>query len=323
MQFFARPRIVVSACLGFEACRYNGETIPVEYIENLKPFCDFITVCPEVEIGLGVPRDPIRIVEIDGERHLYQPARDRDYTKRMVKFTGKYLEGLTDIDGFILKEKSPSCGLNKVKIYPRKGKVSPRAEKTSGFFGGAVLRSFPFAAVEDEGRLRNFRLREHFYTRIFASARFRDVKTSGATSELVHFHASCKLLLMAASQKELKVLGKIVANPAGKRFPDMIQDYEKHFHLAFTNLPRYTSHINVLEHAMGYFKDNLTAEEKSYFLGLLEQYRAKKVPLSAPVSVLRSWIARFEEPYLADQFYFEPYPWKLATISDSGRGRDL
>ncbi|MBD3285046.1 DUF1722 domain-containing protein [candidate division WOR-3 bacterium] len=323
MNSFARPRVFASKCLGFEACRYNGVTIPVEYIEHLKPFCDFVTVCPEVEIGLGIPRDPIRIIEIEGRRYLYQPAKDKDYTKKMSRFTDHYLEGLTDIDGFILKEKSPSCGLNKVKIYPGKGKVSPKAEKTSGFFGGAVRERFPFAAIEDEGRLLNFKMREHFYTKIFALARFRKVSSTGATSELVHFHASHKLLLMASNQKELRALGKIVANPARKHFPDIITDYREHFHLALGNPARYTSHINVLQHAMGYFKNDLSPDEKTYFLDLLEQYRHAKLPLSALISVIRSWITRFSQPYLADQVYFKPYPWELATISDSGKGRNL
>ncbi|MBN2379384.1 DUF1722 domain-containing protein [candidate division WOR-3 bacterium] len=323
MNSFARPRLVVSECLGFKTCRYNGETIPVAYIEYLKPYCDFITVCPEVEIGLGVPRDPVRIIEIDGECHLYQPAKGRDQTRKMTRFVDRFLSGLSDVDGFLLKESSPSCGLNKVKVYPGKGKTAPKSEKTSGFFGGAVLERFPYSAVVDEGRLRNFRIREHFYTKLFALARFRKVKSSGATSELVHFHASHKLIFMVYSQKELKILGKIVANPVRKRFPEIISDYEDHFHLAFRDLPRYISYINVLMHAMGYFKNNLSSDEKAYFLDLIEQYRARKLPLSACISVLRSWIARFTEIYLADQVYFDPYPWELATISDSGKGRNL
>ncbi len=319
-----RPNVFASRCLGFEACRWNGISIQVDYIEHLKPYVSFVTTCPEVQIGLGVPRSPIRIVEKKpGKPRLIQPETGHDVTEKMVRFTGHYLAHLADIDGFILKEQSPSCGMKGVKMYPSEGKVSPRAERSAGFFGGEVLKRFPYAAIEDEGRLRNFRLREHFYTKLFALARFRAVRETGATSELVHFHASHKLLLMAYNQTEMRFLGKIVANPARKHFPDIIADYQEHFLRALTVLPRYTSHANVLQHASGYFKDELSGGEKSYFLGLLEQFRANKVPLSACLAVVKSWIVRFGQPYLADQVYFEPYPWELAAISDSGKGRDL
>lgn len=322
MLLFAKPNVVVSRCLGFDKCRYNGVTIQVEYIEHLKPHVNFITVCPEVEIGLGVPRDPVRIVEEQkGKPRLVQPATGKELTDKMIKFADRYLFSLQDIDGFILKEASPSCGIKGVKIYPKEGKVAPRTSRGTGFFGGQVLKRFPYAVIEDEGRLRNFRLREHFYTKLFALAKFRSVRDSGAMSELVHFHASHKFILMAYSQKELKVLGNVVANPEKKRFSEVISRYQKHFQGALVNLPRQTSNINVLMHALGYFE--LSKEEKSHFLGLLEQYRARKIPLSACLSVVNSWIARFGQPYLADQAFFEPYPANLVEISDRGKGRDL
>jgi uncharacterized protein YbgA (DUF1722 family)/uncharacterized protein YbbK (DUF523 family) len=324
MNRLVRPNVFASRCLGFEACRWNGVSIPVEYIEHLKPYVFFVTCCPETEIGLGVPRDPVRIVEEEKDNpRLVQSKTGRDYTDKMARFSAGFLARLVDIDGFILKEASPSCGMKGTKVYPGPGKVSPKAQRGPGLFGGAVLERFPHVAVENEGRLRNFRIREHFYTRLFALARFRKVIESGAMSELVHFHASHKLMLTAYSQKETKILGKIVANPTRKHFPDIISDYQKHFYVAFTRPARHTSHINVLQHAMGFFKDELSPDEKSYFLDLLEQYRAKKTPLSACISVIKSWIVRFGQPWLADQAYLMPYPWELATISDSGKGRDL
>lgn len=319
-----RPNVFASRCLGFEACRWNGVSVPVEYIEHLKPHVFFVTVCPEIEIGLGVPRDPVRIVEAEkGSPRLVQPQTGRDLTDRMARFTSGFLARLSDIDGFILKEASPSCGMKEVKVYPGPGKAAPRTQRGAGFFGGAVLERFPSAAIENEGRLRNFRIREHFYNKLFARARFRRVRESGAMSELVHFHSSYKLMLAAYSQKELKVLGKIVADPTRKHFPDIITDYQEHFHLAFTKPARRASHVNVLQHTLGYFSEELSSEEKSYFLDLLEQYRAKKMPLSACISVVKSWIVRFGQPYLADQAYFKPYPWELATVTDPGKGRDL
>lgn len=324
MPDFLKPRVFASKCLGFAACRWNGVTVNVPYVEQMKPHVEFVTSCPEVEIGLGVPRDPVRIVEKEkGNPRLVQSDSGKDFTERMVKFTDDYLAGLADIDGFILKEASPSCGMKGTKRYPRAGKVQALPHKGPGFFGAKVLEKFPFAAIEDEGRMRNFRLREHFYTKLYALARFREVRKSGATSELVGFHASHKLLLMAYNQNQLRILGRIVANLEKKRFAEIITSYRENFLQAFANLPRYTSHVNVLEHALGYFKDKLESGEKSYFLDLLGQYRSKKMPLSACISVIKSWIVRFSQPYLADQAYFSPYPWELAAISDSGKGREL
>lgn len=322
MPVFARPNVFASRCLGFAACRYNGVSIPVGYVERLKPHVNFITTCPEMDIGLGVPRDPIRIIEKEeGNPRLVQPATGKELTDKMIKFADRYLSSLRDMDGFILKEASPSCGMKGVKRYPDEGKVAPKASRGPGFFGGEVVKRFPWAAIEDEGRMRNFRLREHFYTRLFTLARFRQVKASDAMSEVVHFHASHKFLLMAYNQEKMRILGRIVANSEKKRFTEIISTYQQHFHEALASLPRYTSNINVLMHALGYFE--LSKEEKSYFLGLLERYRARKIPLSACLSVVNSWIVRFGQPYLADQVFFEPYPANLVVISDSGKGRDL
>lgn len=320
---FPKPKVVASKCLGFQNCRWNGDTIPVKYIDEAKPHVNFITICPEVEIGLGVPRKPVRVIEHDDRLRLVQPDTRKDFTDKMTKFTGEYIESLYDIDGFILKGQSPSCGLKGVKIYSSATRTYPNRQRGAGLFASSIAEQFAYAAIEDEIRLRNFRVRENFYTKLFTLSRFRAIKASGATSELVHFHSAHKYLLTVYSPKQLKLLGKIVANPARKHFPDVIGEYQNHLHLALANIPRHGSHVNVLTHCLGYFKSDLDPGEKTHFLELLEQYRAKKIPLSACISVMKSWISRFDQPQLADQVYFEPYPWELATISDSGKGRAL
>ncbi len=315
-----KPRVVVSKCLEFEACRFNGQVISDEFVRSLRDAVEFITVCPEVEIGLGTPRAPIRIVEIQGRKKLFQPATGRDVTVAMQQFSREFLESLPEVDGFILKSRSPSCGPKDVRVYSESGQP---AKNSTGFFARAVLEKFPHLEIEDEGRLRNFRIREHFLTRLFTLARFREVKNSGAMQKLVDFQTAHKFIFMAYNQTAMRRLGRIVANSERKPFKALVADYEQELAHAFSRLPKIGSHINVLMHALGYFSKKLTANEKAYFLDALEKYRQARLPLSALLTVLHAWIVRFDESYLARQTYFEPYPQALMAISDSGKGRDL
>ena len=175
MKAFAKPRVVVSKCLGFAACRYDGAMISDDFVRRLAAHVTFCPVCPEMEIGLGCPRDPIRVVLAGKELRLMQPATGRDVTEAMRQFADSFLGGLGEVDGFLLKSRSPSCGLKDVKVYGGPAGNMPQSVGR-GFFGGAVLDRFPGAAAEDEGRLRNFTLREHFLTRLFVPAEFREVR---------------------------------------------------------------------------------------------------------------------------------------------------
>ena len=321
MRTFVKPVVVVSKCLGFARCRFNGLAISSHTVDKLKPHVDFIPVCPEVEIGLGIPRDPVRIVKAEEEQMLVQPATGVDVTDKMTEFAESFLGSLGEVDGFILKSRSPSCGIKDVRIYPNMEKGSS-GMRGSGFFGGSVLDKFPSLPVEDEGRLTNFRIREHFFTKLFTMARFRAVKSSNSMKELVQFQTENKLLLMAYNQEKMRILGRIVANPDKKPFGELIGDYEEHLARAFSRASRYTSNINVLMHGLGYFSNELSSDEKAFFLDSLERYRAETVPLSVPLNIIRSFVVRFHEDYLAQQTFFEPYPEDLMEITDSGKGRD-
>jgi uncharacterized protein YbgA (DUF1722 family)/uncharacterized protein YbbK (DUF523 family) len=317
-----KPVVIISRCLGFEHCRWNGEIVRDEFVDRLAPYVDFRTVCPEMEIGLGVPRDPIHIETAKGELSLVQPATGRDVTREMLDFCEGFLASLQEVDGFLLKFRSPSCGPGDVKIYAAGGKSGAMA-KGAGFFGGAVLAAFPWLAVESEGRLKNFRIREHYLTRLFATARFRTAERAGTVKDLIDFHSGNKLLLMAYNQAELKLMGGIVANRERRRAAELFSVYREHLSRALGKMPRYTSNINVLMHALGYFSREITPREKAHFLDTLERYRAGSIPLSALTTIVSSWIARFDQPYLEQQTFFSPYPEELAFISDSGKGRDL
>lgn len=320
MREFTRPRVVVSKCLGFASCRWNGLTIDDAVVESLKTHVDYTPVCPEVEIGLGVPREPIRVVKTKEGVRLMQPSTGRDVSSEMTGFADKFLGSLGDVDGFILKSKSPSCGMKDVKVYPGTEKVAALG-KAWGFFGKGVMDRFGHLAVEDEARLSDYRIREHFLTKLFALAEFRNIRKGPSMGGLVKFHTNNKLLLMAYNHKSLRDLGRIVANHEKKPVEKVFDDYAQELFKALAKAPRYTSNVNVLMHALGYFSKGLQSSEKKYFLEMLEKYRVSRVPFSVPLSIIRSFVVRFEEPYLKDQTFFEPYPEDLMLVTDSGKGR--
>lgn len=318
MENSLKPTVVVSRCLGFEDCRYDGQGNHDEFVKKLEPFVNFITVCPEVQIGLGTPRETIRVVLEKDEYILYQPSTDRELTKEMNNFSDEFLSSLPQVHGFILKGRSPSCGIKDVKVYLGKEKATG-SKKGSGFFAKSVSEKYPFTAIEDEGRLKNFRLREHFLTKLFTLFNFEKVKASNSMAELVKFQSDNKYLLMAYHQTHQKNLGKIVANHEKKPFEEVIKEYEHYLGLTFANAPRYTSLINALQHIFGYFSKDLSDKEKEFLLNTFEEYRNKRVPLSVPLHLLKSYAIQFKEEYLLSQTIFNTYPEELIDISDSGK----
>jgi uncharacterized protein YbgA (DUF1722 family)/uncharacterized protein YbbK (DUF523 family) len=310
---FSKPVVVVSKCITFEPVRWNGQIIASEFVKKLKPYVNFVPVCPEVEIELCVPRDPVRIVLVKGEKKLLQPATGFDFTDKMKKFSESFLDSLDTVDGFILKSASPSSGFKNVKVYPSIEKVSS-IEKAPGLFGGAVLEKFPNSAIEDERRLLNPRIREHFLTKLFTFASFREVKKSENVRDLVKFQSDNKYLLTAYNQTELRILGKLVANQENKPIDEIMTGYETHLHYAFMRTPSAGANINVMLKMMGYFSHQLSKDEKSFFLNSIDNYRAGRLPLSACLNVLKAWIVRFKQEYLSSQTILEPYPEQLTEL---------
>jgi uncharacterized protein YbgA (DUF1722 family)/uncharacterized protein YbbK (DUF523 family) len=313
MKTFVKPRIIISKCIEFDFCRYNGQIIRSEIVNKLKPHVDFLPICAEVEIGLGIPRDPIRIVEKQTKKYLIQPTTGRDVTNEMNSFAHQYLVSLKDIEGFLLKSQSPSCGTRDVKIYPAILHSAP-VRREAGFFGEQVLHQFPFSAIEDEMRLQNPIIRQHYLTKIFTLANFRKVKETAKLQQLLQFHTENKFLLMGYSQKELRILGNILANQDKQPLSTVFSDYENHLYLAFSKAPRYTSEVNVLNHAFGYISQELSTLEKKFYANLIEKFRRGQIPLSVPVNLVRSWVIRFDQPYLSPQTFFEPYPDELLDV---------
>ncbi len=317
-----KPLILCSRCLGFDNCRYNGEIIPAPFIEKLSDFCRIINVCPEVEIGLGVPRKPVRIIKKGDNLRLIQTETLKDQTDKMNIFSAQFINNLREVHGFILKYKSPSCALKAAKYYPSTDK-SPVSGKGPGLFGKAVLDAFPGYPAETETRLTNFNIREHFLTKLFTFSRFDSVRKESRIKQLIDFHAQNKLLLLAYNQKNMRLMGNILANQKEKGMDSTKEEYKILLLDSFKKNASHNSHINVIQHAMGYFSKKIKREEVSFITNLISEYKNNKIPLSALRMVIRSYIVRFDIEYLKSQSYFEPYPAELAEVSDSGKGRDL
>jgi len=308
-----RPRLVVSACLGFAAVRYSGELIPDKVVAALKAHVDFVPVCPEVEIGLGVPRPTVRLVRGEGGPRMVQPRTGEDLTERMEGFSRAFLASLGEVEGFILKNRSPTCAIKDAKVYayPDQGGAVGHGP---GLFARAVMEAFPLLPKEDEGRLTNARIRAQFFARIFGLARLRRLRDLG---ELMAFHARYKLLLMAHSQKEARALGRLLGEARGKAFQEVLRAYEEGFLRATERPYRLGAMADALLHAFGYFKKGLNAREKAHFLDLLLDFREERAPLEAPLALLRSWALRFGEGYVEAQALLAPYPKPLMDLRSS------
>tara|TARA_B100000614_G_scaffold215927_1_gene200513 strand:- start:561 stop:1505 length:945 start_codon:yes stop_codon:yes gene_type:complete len=303
---FIKPKIVVSRCLEFDTCRYDGQKITSKYIYKLKDFIEFKPICPEVEIGMGTPRDPIRIIKVDDKMTLYQEHTKKDFTKKMNDFSDKFMSKINLVDGFILKSRSPSCGINTAKIYT-KNNPAPIG-KGSGLFASKVIEDFPNHPREDEKRLNNPYLREHFFTSIFTLADFRSVKNM---KSLYDYHAKHKYLFMSYNQIQMRKMGKIAANEDKHGIEIVIKNYYNSLLTLLSKRARYTSNINIQMHVMGYFKKFISNKEKSHFLKLIDDYRMRKIHLSTINQLLLSWVLRFENEYLEKQSFFMPFPSQL------------
>ncbi|MBN2018356.1 MAG: DUF523 and DUF1722 domain-containing protein [Candidatus Cloacimonetes bacterium] len=321
MRIFQKPTIFISRCIEFDSCRYNGDMISSPEVRAMIDHVNFIHHCPEDKIGLGTPRDALRLVVIDGNNLLIQSNTELDVTEKMISYADKIISQLPEMHGFILKSRSPSCGIKDVKAYPRTGKVAMLHKKAKGIFAERVIESFQNIPIEDEGRLRNLNLREHFFRHIFTLADFSEVKKKQKIRFLTEFHSRNKYLFMAYNQKELKISGAIAANHEKRPFDEVIDLYEQSLHRIFNRLPRISTNINVAQHIFGYFSKFLSSKEKEYFLSELERYIQRKIPLSTIMSLLKMWVVRFENPYLEQQTYFEAFPEALLNINTTGKGR--
>lgn len=308
---FPRPKLVVSACLNQKPVRYNGQEVKDEFVLKLLPYCQIVEVCPEVSIGLGVPRDKVIVYRRDHSLGLSQPSTGLELTQKMEKFTQEFLDSLEEVDGFLLKSKSPSCGVSNTKVY-----ADPEGKefygKGKGLFALRVLERYEDLPVEDEGRLRNPELRDHFLTRLFALADLRESFSNlEEVSQLMNFHQRYKYMLMAHSQTKLKAMGRLVASANKNNLREVLEEYKKLFKEALRRRPTVGQHVNTITHIFGHLSSRLKPSERAHFLKLVEDYKKGRTERKLLVEFLRSYAYRFESDYLITQTYLNPYPEEL------------
>lgn len=315
----ARPRVGVSSCLLGQEVRYNGGHKRDRFVlETLGPLVEWVPVCPEVELGLGVPRPTLRIEErADSDAlHLVMPKTGRDWSAPMRDFAAKRCDALAErrLSGYVFKKDSPSCGVRSVKIYPDKG---PPRRGGRGLFAEAVVERFPHLPVEDEGRLHDARLRENFVTHLLAYRRWQELEAAGfSRGALMEFHQRHKFVLMARSEQGMRRLGRLLGSADRRRSPAALAaDYLEEFTPVMRRAPSRKSHSNVLQHLAGFVSDHIDADDRRELAESIESYRQAFVPLIVPVTLLRHHARRVEEPYLQEQVYLYAHPQELMLLN--------
>jgi uncharacterized protein YbgA (DUF1722 family)/uncharacterized protein YbbK (DUF523 family) len=305
-------RIGISSCLLGHEVRYDGGHKRDALVTgSLSRFMTFVPVCPEVEVGMPVPRPPIRLVRRRGGIRLVDPKNGVDHTAAMRAWSERRVRELEELDlsGYVLKRSSPSCGMERVKVHSENG---PPARDGVGVFAQELLRRMPLLPVEEEGRLSDARLRENFVERVFAYRRLRSLFAGRWTvADLVRFHTAEKLLLLSHEPSSYAVLGRLVAG--AKRLPRAEvasrygEIYMRTLHVPATK----GKNCNVLQHMAGHLKDRLDPGEKQELHDTIADYRAGLVPLVVPLTLLRHHVRKLGARYLEGQAYLEPHPKEL------------
>ena len=307
-----RVRLGISSCLLGNAVRWNaGHKMDRYLTRTLGQFVDYVPVCPEVEAGFGVPRESMRLVGDPEKPRLITFKTKTDKTDQMLRWARKRVRELEkeDLHGFIFKSDSPSSGMIRVKVYTEKGMP---VKKGVGMFAREFMAHFPLIPAEDDGRLHDAKIRENFVERIFTLRRWRETIANGKKmGNLVDFHTRNKLLILSHSPKHYSAMGKLVAT--GKQIPmnKLYTQYEATLIEALTLKTTAKKNLNVLQHLMGYFKKQLSKDEKQELLEVFDQYRHEYVPLIVPITLINHFVRKYDQHYLKLQTYLNPHPVEL------------
>ena len=320
-----RPRVGISACLLGQPVRFDaGHKRDAFLTETFGAHVEWVPVCPEVEAGFGTPRESMRLtvteVQVRERGERFDPSKitvvlnkqGTDVTNKLASYSSRKVRELAtaDLSGYVLKKDSPSCGMERVKVYTPGG-MAERAGR--GLFAEALMAKLPNLPVEEEGRLGDPRLRENFVERVFAYRRLRALFTGRWTvGDVVRFHTAHKLTLMAHSPQAYQHLGQLVA--AAKCHPraEFAGNYQSRFMQALTLVATPKRHANVLQHMLGYFSDAIDADARTELLGVIDEHRLGRVPLIVPITLVRHYVRRLAVAYLQGQTYLEPHPRELS-----------
>ena len=305
-------RLGISSCLLGNPVRYDGGHKLDRFLtETLGRYVEYVPVCPEVECGMPVPRESMRLEGDPASPRLVTTRTKIEKTGLMSSWAERRVVELEkeELMGFIFKSDSPSSGMERVKVYNESGMAS---RKGVGMFARAFMEHFPLLPVEEEGRLHDPVLRENFIERIFALARWRELLAGNADrGGLVAFHSKQKLLILAHSPRHYQDMGRLVARVKQMPLQETIEGYQKLPMEALRLKATAKKNANVLMHMAGYFKSQLSAAEKAELIGIIEAYRKELIPLIVPVTLLKHYVGKYNQPYLRDQCYLNPHPLEL------------
>lgn len=307
-----RLRIGISSCLLGEQVRYDGGHKHDRFLTDvLGSFVEWVPVCPELEVGMGVPREAVRLTGDASAPRMVGTDSGDDWTDRMRDWSRLRAERLTSLklSGYILKSKSPSCGMERVKVYGAKGMPSKQGR---GLFADALMKRHPLLPVEEEGRLNDPRLRENFIVRAFAFHRLMGLMDGGfSVGKLVEFHTAEKYLLLAHSPKHYRQLGPLVAGAKGIPAAELKERYTALFMECLAVKTTVKKNVDVLMHIVGFLPDAVPSGERREILQVIEEYRRELVPLVVPVTLLRHYVRAHDVKYIANQVYLNPHPKEL------------
>ena len=309
--FNERPRLGISSCLLGQKVRYDGGHKHDPFLtETFGRFVDWVPVCPELEVGMGVPRESVRLVGSVHEPRMIADRAGKDWTDAMNSFAAKRSADLAalDLSGYVFKKDSPSCGVERVRVY--ESKIQP-ARRGRGLFAAALMKKLPLLPVEEEGRLNDPSLRENFVERVFAYHRWRIEEAAKSRGGLVAFHTGHKFLLLAHSDVHYRHLGRVVASVKQKSLREVYDEYGRGFMEALAVHASAKKHANVLDHMTGYFSDRLSATERQELVELIRDYRGQLIPLIVPVTLVRHYVKKYAMEYLEGQVYLAPSPKEL------------
>ena len=305
-------RLGISRCLLGDEVRFDGGHKRDNFLTDIfGRYVDWVPVCPEVEAGLGTPREAMRLVGDPAQPRLVTIKSGRDHTQALEMMSATRIEELKELDlsGYVFKKDSPSCGVERVRIYNDHGMPS---RKGVGIFARVFIEQFPLIPVEEEGRLCDPSLRENFIERVFCYRRFQDLLQNGITRQaIVRFHTIHKYLLLSHSQPHYQVLGRLVGQAERHRPKELAHRYGELFMKALAVKATVRKHVNVLQHMLGYFKDRLGAQEKAELLGVIGDYHRGLTPLIVPLTLIKHYVQIFDVGYIRDQVYLNPHPKEL------------
>lgn len=316
---FPRLKIAVSDCLKGVECRYNGGHAQDDFVKNqLAKYADFVPFCPEAAV-IGTPRETIRLVDVKGQVRVLGSKSNTDYTDGLQDYAEKRVALIAqrNVDGAVVKSRSPSCGLERIKVYRESGEwFGSNDPMTQGLFTGHLQKTLPYLAIEEEGRLQDAWLRENFMMQVFSAARWREfLESEPNVADFQRFHRDHKYLLMSKNEAIYRQMGPIVAQADSANLTSALQQYAELFHQAIAEKAKRGQMINVLQHLYGYFKKQVSADEKVFFHDALEEFREGLIPLVAVIKVLQQFIHHYGSEYLQTQIIFHPYPAELALRS--------